>query len=120
MTRHYFLSTTLLVLFGIGGLTVIRATEAQPAVSKKDLKTAIENAKTPGDHQRIASYYKKQADRMNGEAKEHDELAEVYSKSSNPHAMKHPMSGQTAEHCKHFADYAHKAAEQAQELAKMH
>src|SRR5258708_6648 len=57
---------------------------------------------------------------MTAEAKEHDERAEVYSKSPNPHAMKHPLSGLTAEHCKHFAGYARKAAEQAQELAKMH
>jgi len=120
MTRHRILSTTLLVLFGIGSLTAVRAAEPQPAVSKKDLKTAIMNAKTPADHHRIAAYYKKQADRMTAEAKEHDELAAVYSKSGDQHAMKHPMSPQTAEHCKYFADHARKAAQQAQELAKMH
>jgi hypothetical protein len=117
MTRHCFVSTTLLLLFGIGGLTAVRAAEA---LTSKNLKTAIANAKTPGDHQRIAAYYKKQADRMTAEAKEHDELAEVYAKSPNPHEMKHPMSGQTVEHCKYFADFARKAAEQAQQLAKMH
>src|SRR6266849_3101342 len=57
---------------------------------------------------------------MTAEAKEHDERAEVYSKSSNPPAMKHPISGLTAEHVKHSAGYGRKAAEQAQELAKMH
>jgi hypothetical protein len=30
------------------------------------------------------------------------------------------MSGQTAQHCKYFADAARKAAQESQELAKMH
>ncbi len=57
---------------------------------------------------------------MTTEAKEHDELAVVYAESPNPYETKHPMSGRTAEHCKYFADHARKAAQQAQELAKMH
>jgi hypothetical protein len=121
MTRHYFLSTALAVLVGVGGLTVARATEpAQPALTKKELKAAITSAKTPQDHQRIAVYYRKEADHMLAEAKDHDDLAAVYAKSPNPHETKHPMSGQTAQHCKYFADAARKAAQESQELAKMH
>jgi hypothetical protein len=121
MTRHYFLSTALAVLVSVGGLAAGRAAEpAQPALTKKELKTAIANAKTPQDHQRVAAYYKKEADRMLAEAKEHEALAEVYAKSGNPHGIKHPMSGQTAEHCKYFADAARKAAQASQELAKLH
>jgi hypothetical protein len=121
MTRHYFLSTALAVLLGVGGLSVAHATEpAQPALTKKDLKAAITNAKAPQDHQRIAAYYNKEADRMLADAKEHEELAVVYSKAPNPHATKHPMSGLTAEHCKYFADAARKAAQESKELAKLH
>jgi hypothetical protein len=114
MTRHRLLSTALLALFGIVGLS---ATEPKTDLTKQELKTAITNAKTPEDHQRIADYYQKQADNMLTEAKEHDELAVLYAKSLNPVAVK---MGRNAEHCKYFAQYARKAAQQDQELAKMH
>ena len=118
MTRHYVLSTALAVLFGVGGLSLAVAVEpTQPALTKKELKAAIPNAKTPQDHQRIAAYYQKETDRMLAEAKEHDELAALYGKSPNPLAIK---IGRSAEHCKYFAKAARKAAQASQELAKMH
>ena len=121
MTRHDFLSTAPVVLLGAGGLVAALAVEpAKPAITKRELKAAIENAKTAEDHQRIAAYYTKQADRMLSEAKEHDELAVVYARSPNPYAMKQPMSGRTADHCKYFADATRKAAQEAKELARVH
>lgn len=118
MTRHYFLSTAMAVLLGVGGLSL--ASAAEPALTKKGLKVAIESAKTPQDHQRIATYYKGEANRMLAEATEHDELAASYAKAGDPHGTKHPMAGPTADHCKHFADAARKAAQASQELAKLH
>ena len=120
MTRHRFLSTTLLVLLGIGGLSVVRAVEPKAALTSKELKAAIASAKTPDERYRIAAYFTNQAERMLAEAKEHDELAAVYAESPNPAPMKQRMSGRTAEHCKYFAEFARKAAQQDQELAKMH
>jgi len=114
MTKHRLLSTALLALFGLVGLS---ATEPKTAQTKKELKTAITSAKTPADHQRIAAYYQKQADNMLAEAKQHDELAVLYGKSQNPQAER---VGKNAEYCKYFAEYARKAAQQDQELAKMH
>ena len=100
MTRHYLLSTALTIMLGVGGLSLAGAAEStQPALTKKTLVAAIASAETPQDHQRIANYYKAEAGRMLAEAKEHDELAVAYAKSPNAGA-KHPMSGQTAEHCK--------------------
>ena len=120
MTRH-FLAAAMAVLIGIGGQSAARAaTPREPALSQKDLKSAIANAKTPQDHQRISAYYQKQADRMLAEAKDNDELTVVYAKSPNPSTTKHPMSGLTAEHCKYFADAARKAAQESKELAKLH
>jgi acyl-CoA reductase-like NAD-dependent aldehyde dehydrogenase len=118
MTRHYFISTALAVLIGVGGLTVVRAVEpTQPALTKKELKAAITNAKTPQDHQRIAAYYQREADRMLAEAKEHDELAVLYGKSPNPLAIR---VGKSAEHCKYFAEAARKAAQESKEMEKLH
>lgn len=121
MTRHHLISTALAVLFGVGGLCLTVAAEsAKPALAKKDLKAAITSAKSPQDHQRIAAYYKKQADRLLAEAKEHDELAAVYAKAGDPQGSKHPMAGQTVDHCKYFAEATRKAAQEMQSLAKLH
>src|SRR6266566_8742522 len=113
MTRHNFLSTALSVLLGAGTLFVAwaAAEQAQPALTKNELKAAITNANTPQDHKRIAAYYKAEANRMTAEAREHDELAAAYAKAADPHTSKHPMSGATADHCKYFADAARKAAQ---------
>lgn len=120
MTRHYLLSTALTIMLGVGGLSLAGAAEStQPALTKKTVVAAIGSAETPQDHQRIANYYKSEAGRMLAEAKEHDELAVAYAKSPNAGA-KHPMSGQTAEHCKFFAEAARKAAQESTELAKLH
>lgn len=121
MTRHSILSTALTVLLGVAVPSLAGAPNpAQPVLTKKELKAAIASAKTVQDHRRIATYYKAEANRMSAEAKEHDELAAAYAKTGNAHAIKHPMSGQTAEHCKYFSDAARKAAQASQELAKLH
>ena len=114
--RRLILSTALLL--GFGGLATIASAESP--LTRKTLKTAIESAKTPQDHRRISAYYNSEATRLLAEAKEHDELAEVYAKSPNAHEAKHPMSGQTAGHCKLFAESARKAAKASQDLAKAH
>ena len=118
MTKHHLLSTALLVVFGLGGLSAIRATELKTAaLTKKELKTAIASAKSAEDHHRIAVYFKEQADQLLAEAKEHDELAALYGKSPNPLAIR---VGRSAEHCKYIAEYIRKAAHQDRELAKLH
>lgn len=86
----------------------------------KDLKQAISTAKTADDHNRIAQYYKIDADRLKTEAKEHAELAEAYRKSPTYHEQKHPMSGQTAGHCQWLADKYTLMAQRDLDLAKDH
>lgn len=118
MTRKYFLSSAV-ALFA-GGLSSAKAAGAAQPLTKKELKDAITKASTAQDHRRIAAYYQKEADRMMAEATEHDDLAAAYAKSPTAHASKHPMSGQTAEHCRYFADAARKAGQAAKELANLH
>jgi hypothetical protein len=119
MTKQNLLSTAITILLGVGGLSLAVAVE--PAdLTTKDLKTAIATAKTPKEHQRIANYYKKEADRMLADAVEHEELATVYAKSGDPQGTKHPMAGQTVDHCKYFSEAARKAAQESRELAKLH
>jgi hypothetical protein len=86
----------------------------------KDLKQAIATAKTAADHKTIASYYTADAARLEAEAKDHAELADLYRKSPNLHEQKHPMSGQTAAHCQFLADRYKEMAQQERDLAKLH
>ena len=118
MTKNHILSAALAVLLGASTLTI--ASAADQALTRSELKTAIQNADTPQDHHRIAAYYKAEANRMMVEAKDHDELAETYANAGDPHKMKHTMSGLTADHCRMFAASARKAAAESEAMAKMH
>src|ERR1039457_5738919 len=52
------------------------ARAAQPKqLTKKEVVALITTAKSPEDHMQLARYYKAEADRLEVEAKDHDELA---------------------------------------------
>ncbi len=100
------------------GLAV--AAESTPPMSKHDAKELIGKASTPEEHHRLAAYFTQKAERMEAEAVEHEELAKEYANNPGIHAMKHPMSGNTAAHCKYFAQAARKAAAEDRALAASH
>ena len=84
------------------------------------VKKLTATAKTSADHVKLAKHYEAVAARHESEVKEHEELAEQYSKNPTGHEQKHPMSGQTAEHCKYYAQHCRKAAEAARSMASAH
>ncbi|MBC7924411.1 MAG: hypothetical protein H7039_02035 [Bryobacteraceae bacterium] len=84
------------------------------------VKTLTASAKTSADHMKLAKHYEAVAARHEEEAKQHDALAEQYTKHPTGHEQKHPMSGQTAAHCKYYADHCRKAAESARGIAAGH
>lgn len=96
------------------------AVEPVAPMSKAEAKELIGKASTPADHQRLASYFSYKATVMEAEAVEHDELAAEYAKHPNGHDMKHPMSGNTAGHCRYFAQASRKAAAEARLMATAH
>ncbi len=100
------------------GLAV--AAESTPTMSKHDAKELIGKASTPEEHHRLAAYFTQKAESMEAEAVEHEELAKEYANNPGIHAMKHPMSGNTAAHCKYFAQAARKAAAEDRALAAGH
>src|SRR6202521_3166485 len=51
----------------------------QTIVNKKDLDAALKTAKTSEDHQRIATYYQEQAEKLQLKEKEERDLANYYS-----------------------------------------
>lgn len=94
--------------------------ESNDRLTKKEVKALVATAKTPEDHMKLARHFRQQADALEAEAKEHDELAQEYRKNPSPMAMKMPMSGRSAEHCEYFAKSAREAAKAARELAASH
>ena len=113
---HY--GGSLLLIVAVVGLGF--AAEATPTMSKAEVKELIGKASTPEDHQRLAAYFTQKAEKMEAEAVEHDELAKEYLNNPGIHAMKHPMSGNTAAHCRYFAQAARKAAAEDRALAAAH
>ena len=84
------------------------------------VKTLTATAKTSADHMKLAKHYEAVAAKHEAEAKEHEALAEQYTKNPTGHEQKHPMSGQTAAHCKLYAEHCRKAAESARGIAAAH
>lgn len=95
----------------------------QKSAAKKQVKTWIASAKTPADHERIAAYFNREADRMDDEARDHEYLADVYRR--NPGTSIGGKSGggsmfRTAEHCESAAKSLREAAKNLRELAAEH
>lgn len=78
------------------------------------------SAKTSAEHMKLAKHYEAVAAKHEREAKEHEALAEQYTKNPTGHESKHPMSGQTAGHCKLYAEHCRKAAGAARSMAAAH
>ncbi|MFN0101374.1 MAG: hypothetical protein ACKV2U_04705 [Bryobacteraceae bacterium] len=94
--------------------------EPQGILKSAEVKALINNSKTPADHQKLARHFTAMAEKHEAEAKEHEALAIEYTKRPTGHEQKHPMSGQTAEHCKYYAEHCRKAAKEMRSLAAAH
>ena len=114
--------STALLAVSLCGLTLQPGADAadKPSLSKKEAKALVATAKTPGDHMKLARYFNEEADRLEAEAKDHEELAQEYRNHPSAMAMKTPMSPNSAEHCVYFAKAARDAAKAARELANSH
>jgi hypothetical protein len=119
-TRAVSIIVVIVVLVLLAFVRISSVTAGnKPTLSKKDLKALIASAKTKDDHQKLADYYKAETERLQGEATDHDEMAESYKKNPNPMAVKHPEAIGEG-HCHEMARRFREAAAQAQELAVMH
>lgn len=108
------ISLTFLVFLAVG-----TAAERRSFLSKKEVKALIASAKTKEDQIKLADYYKAETERLEAEAKDHDEMAEMYRKNPPPMAVKHPEAIGEG-HCHEMARRYREAAAKAQELAAMH
>ena len=114
--RHVALGTLILLATVVPTL----AAEPQGMLKSAEVKALVTNAKTPADHQKLARHFTAMAEKHDAEAKEHEALAVEYAKRPSGHEVKHPMSGQTADHCKYYAEHCRKAAKEMRSLAAAH
>jgi len=98
-------------------------TLVQSATTKKQVKALVASAKTPEDHMKLAAYFNQEAERMEADAKGHEELAAVYrlypSTAGGGKAGGNPQS-RTAEHCDAAAKSLREAAKSLREMATDH
>jgi hypothetical protein len=76
-----------------------RGQGTHPKLTSKQLHALIANAKTPEDHQKLATYYRDKAEQAKAEAAEHDKMLAAYNR--NP--LTHPSAKAglaPADHCR--------------------
>ena len=115
------ISKSLRIVASLLAIAVVMSTAMQAAenqkLSPKELKTLIASAKTPADHERIAVYYRAEAQELDAKEREHEaDLAEYY-KNTTRYPSKYPTMG---DHCRSLATHYKMAAQKAAALAEMH
>lgn len=113
-------SLALFVLLGFVRSSSVAAGN-KPTLSKKELKALIASAKTKDDHQKLADYYKAEKERLEGEAKDHEDLAKAYDENpGRPSMGSRTPFGQGASHCHRQAQLYTDQAKEAEALAALH
>jgi hypothetical protein len=109
---------TVMILLAAGLVGSIWAVEPSGKLTKSQVMSLIQTAKTPADHMKLAKYYRYEANRLEADVKEHEEMASAYDK--NP--MAHPIpKGQTlGDHCRNLVKYYGEGVKDANEMAAMH
>ena len=95
------------------------AAQSTNQLTHKELRELMMTAKTKADHQKIANHYKAEADHLLAEAKEHEEMADLYQKNPPLLSAKNPLAiGE--KHCRGIAERLRQAAVQTRALSVMH
>jgi len=98
----------------------IPAAYKKPVLSSGEIKSLVVSARTPAEHMTLANHYTALAVKHEADAREHEALAAEYSRVPQGNASKHPMAGNTAEHCRHFAEHCREAAKDLRAMAAAH
>ena len=120
---NLLLTLTIITLTLLSFVPVSMASNSKPVISKREFKVLLRTAKEPPEHQKIAAYYRQEAQRLTASSKEHEEMAEIYAKNPPFPAMesKHGDAfGQGASHCRKWAQLIAEQAKEAEALAVLH
>ncbi len=110
------LSLVLVMTFAAVAQTASQAKPEQ--LTKKQLNTLIASAKTPAEHNRIATYYQAKSADFLAQAKEHESMVAAYKANTFLSSDKNRAS--TIDHCEYFVTTFNALAGNSQELAKLH
>lgn len=113
-------TTAILGLLLSASALCMMAADPQGLLKPAAVKALVINAKTPADHMKLARHYTAMAEKHEAEAKEHEALALQYTNHPTAHETKHPMSAETAGHCKLYAEHCRKAAAEMRAMAAAH
>ena len=117
-----FITATVLIASALVLGTISPAGAVEPAkMSTKQVKELVAKAKTPGDHLKLAAWYKGEADKLEAQANDHEGLADIYKNHPAVLGSKSsvPISG-SAMHCTNMAKSLRDAAKEDRELAAEH
>jgi hypothetical protein len=106
------------ILLGAAFGSSVWAVEPANSLSRSELKTLIQTAKTPADHMKLANYYRAEAIRLQAEVKAHEEMAASYDKNPAGHPV--PKGQTLGAHCRNLVKDIADEAKQANEMATMH
>jgi hypothetical protein len=115
------LSLVLMILFGAFLFACAPSGSTTKAETPAfDLEKAIQTAKTPADHERIAAYYEQEAAEYKKKAAQHERMGNEYEMYKFPiHQKGHDMAKASA-HCKDLARLFSQTAEEYLSLAREH
>ena len=94
--------------------------ENGPIMTAKEATALIATAKTPKNHKRLALYFSQEADRLEADAGEHDQMIVAYRNALYPRSMKTPGASGTIEHCESLAKSDREMAKALREMAEAH
>jgi len=91
-----------------------------PILTAREANALVVTAKTPKEHRMLAMYFNQEAGQYEANAKEHEEMIEVYRKTPTPVATESLGGVRTIEHCASLAKSDREMARVLREMAAAH
>jgi hypothetical protein len=85
-----------------------------------DLRRLVEGSQTPDSHARLERHHLALATKLDGDAREHRDLAAAYRATPGASDAKRPGAPDTAVHCERLAERVSRMAAEARALASSH
>ena len=117
------LGTFALLIASIGFAVVSPSAAAatdKATLSKAELKTLLQTAKTPADHRALASYYQQKAQAFLASSAKHSAEAEFRAKYPGLDGNNGLAYGLWANHCRLLASSDRESAKKAETLTSLH
>jgi hypothetical protein len=101
-------------------IVVPAVAETPPSISKKELKTLLAIAKAPADQERLAAYYRDEAEHLRAKAQEFSAQADYLATQPATIESKQGISCNCTSHYRYFSKLYAQQAKDAEALAAQH